>query len=206
MKSLKVLIVLTLVLVVSALGIAGFNQFKSGYDIGDHASDFRLKDVSGELISLSDFDEAKGFIVVFTCNTCPFAIANQERIQALDATFKPKGYPVIAINPNNPEVKSGESYAEMQKVAKDLGVTYPYLYDANHEVYAAYGATKTPHVYVLQKEEDALIVRYIGAIDDSVRDAASVTQAFVADAVEALLNDTPVTPETTKAIGCAIKA
>ena len=98
MKSLKVLIALTLIMVVSAIAIASLGSFKSGYEIGDAVGDFRLKNVDGSMVSLSDFEEAKGFIVVFTCNTCPFAIANQERIQALDAQFKPKGYPVIAIN------------------------------------------------------------------------------------------------------------
>ena len=206
MKSLKVLIALTLIMVVSAIAIASLGSFKSGYEIGDAVGDFRLKNVDGSMVSLSDFEEAKGFIVVFTCNTCPFAIANQERIQALDAQFKPKGYPVIAINPNDPEVQAGESFKEMQDLAASKQFTYPYLYDANHEIYAEYGATKTPHVYVLQKKDDALEVKYIGAIDDSVRDASTVTTFFVVQAVEALLKGQEANPETTKAIGCSIKA
>ncbi|MAU70454.1 MULTISPECIES: thioredoxin family protein [unclassified Leeuwenhoekiella] len=206
MKSLKILVVLTLLLVVSAFAITQIDTFESGYEVGDVATDFSLKNVNGTLVSLADFEEAKGFILVFTCNTCPFAIANEDRIIALDKQFKSKGYPVIAINPNNPEVQPGDSYEAMQERAREKGFTFPYLFDENQEIYPQYGATKTPHVYILQKEGASLMVRYIGAIDDSARDEATVTKRFVVDAVEALLAGKPVEPSNTKAIGCSIKA
>ncbi len=206
MKSLKILIVLTLLLVVSAFAITQIDTFENGYEVGDVATDFKLKNVDGTFVSLSDFEEAKGFIVVFTCNTCPFAIANEDRIIALDRQFKDKGYPVVAINPNNPEVQPGDSFAAMQERAKAKGFTFPYLLDEGQEIYPQYGATKTPHVYILEKEGGQLLVRYIGAIDDSARDASTVTKRFVEDAVEALLAGKPVAPSTTKAIGCSIKA
>ncbi|MCC4214325.1 thioredoxin family protein [Leeuwenhoekiella parthenopeia] len=206
MKSLKILVVLTLLLVVSAFAFTQIDTFESGYAVGDVATDFKLKNVDGNVVSLSDFDKAKGFIVVFTCNTCPFAMANEDRILDLDKEFKAKGYPVIAINPNNPEVQPGDSFEAMQERAREKGFTFPYLFDENQEIYPQYGATKTPHVYLLQKEGESLLVRYIGAIDDSVRDEATVTKRFVADAVQALLAGKPVEPSNTKAIGCSIKA
>lgn len=205
MKSLKILVVLTLLLVVSAFAFTQIDSFESGYEVGDVATDFKLKDVSGKFVSLADFEEAKGFIVIFTCNTCPFAIANEDRILALDKQFKSEGYPVIAINPNNPEVQPGDSFEAMQERAREKGFTFPYLFDEGQEIYPQYGATKTPHVYILEKDNGQLIVKYIGAIDDSARDASTATKHFVQDAVHALLNGEPVTPNSTKAIGCSIK-
>jgi len=176
-----------------------------GYKIGDEATDFKLKDVNGKMVSLSDYKDAKGYIVIFTCNTCPFAVASEERIVALDKEFKPKGYPVIAINPNNPEVQEDDSYELMQAKAKEAGFTFPYLYDDSQTVYAKYGATKTPHVYLLQKENGKNIVKYIGAIDDNVRNASAVKEQFLANAVNELLEGKEITVKETKAIGCSVK-
>lgn len=176
-----------------------------GYSIGDAATNFNLKDVDGTMVSLSDYPEAKGFIIIFTCNTCPFAVASEERIVALDREFKEKGYPVIAINPNNPKVQPDDTYELMQQKAEEAGFTFPYLYDESQTVYAKYGATKTPHVYVVQKQDDKNVVRYIGAIDDNVRNADAVKERFVANAVNELLAGKEVSVKETKAIGCSVK-
>jgi len=176
-----------------------------GYTIGDEATDFKLKDVNGKMVSLSDYKDAKGFIVIFTCNTCPFAVASEERMVALDKEFKPKGYPVIAINPNNPDVQPDDTYVLMQEKAKEAGFTFPYLYDESQSVYAKYGATKTPHVYLLQKEGGKNIVKYIGAIDDNVRNASAVKDRFLANAVNELLEGKEISVKETKAIGCSVK-
>ncbi len=176
-----------------------------GYNIGDTATDFKLKDISGKMVSLSDYKEAKGFIVIFTCNTCPFAVASEERMVALDAEFKSKGYPVIAINPNNPKVQPDDTFELMQAKAKEAGFTFPYLYDDSQTVYAKYGATKTPHVYLLQKESGKNVVKYIGAIDDNVKNASAVKDRFLANAVNELLAGKEVSVKETKAIGCSVK-
>lgn len=176
-----------------------------GYKIGDEATDFKLKDINGKMVSLSDYKEAKGYIVIFTCNTCPFAVASEERIVALDKEFKPKGYPVIAINPNNPEAQPDDTFELMQAKAKEAGFTFPYLFDESQTVYAKYGATKTPHVYLLQKENGKNIVKYIGAIDDNVKNAAAVKDRFLANAVNELLDGKEITVKETKAIGCSVK-
>lgn len=176
-----------------------------GYTIGDEATDFKLKDVNGKMVSLSDYKDAKGFIVIFTCNTCPYAVASEERMVALDKEFKSKGYPLIAINPNNPEVQPDDTYELMREKAKEAGFTFPYLYDESQTIYAKYGATKTPHVYLLQKEGGKNIVKYIGAIDDNVRNAAEVKERFLANAVNELLEGKEVSVKETKAIGCSVK-
>ncbi len=177
----------------------------SGYSIGDEAANFNLKNVDGSMVSLSDYPEAKGFIVIFTCNTCPFAVASEDRIVALDQEFKGKGYPVIAINPNNPKVQPDDTFELMQKKAEEAGFTFPYLYDESQTIYAKYGATKTPHVYLLQKQRGRNIVKYIGAIDDNVRNANAVKERFVANAVNELLAGKEVSVKETKAIGCSVK-
>nr|WP_255592888.1 thioredoxin family protein [Marixanthomonas sp. SCSIO 43207] len=180
-------------------------SLSKGYSIGDEATDFKLKDVDGSMVSLSDYPDAKGFIVIFTCNTCPFAVASEERMVALDQEFKGKGYPVIAINPNNPEVQPDDTYELMQEKANEAGFTFPYLYDESQTIYAKYGATKTPHVYLLKKENSKNIVKYIGAIDDNVRNANAVKEQFLANAVNELLAGKEVTVKETKAIGCTVK-
>lgn len=182
------------------------NANKEGYKVGDLATDFSLKNVDGKLVSLSDFKDAKGFIVIFTCNTCPYAVANQDRIIALDKQYKSKGYPVIAINPNNPEVQPGDSFEAMQQRAREKGFTFPYLLDEGQKIYPQYGASKTPEVYILQKETDGLRVKYTGAVDDSSRDPNAVTEKYVEIAVNELFAGKPVTVSQTRAIGCAIKA
>ena len=157
------------------------------------------------MVSYEDYRDAKGFIVIFTCNTCPYAVASEDRIIALDAEFKDKGYPVIAINPNNPAVQPDDTFELMQQKAKDKGFTFPYLYDATNTVYAKYGAKKTPHVYLLQKTQKGKVVKYIGAIDDNVRNASEVKDRFLANAVNELLAGKEVTVKETKAIGCSVK-
>lgn len=199
-------------LLVLFVGLFTFSSFVeievngNGYQIGDVATDFSLKNVDGKMVSLSDYKEAKGFIVIFTCNTCPYSVASEDRINALDSEFKKKGYPVIAINPNNPALQPADSFEAMQQKSADKGFTFPYLFDESHTIYATYGAKKTPHTYVLKKEGGQLIVKYMGAIDDHVRDGSLVKKRFLAEAVNELLQGKEVTITETKAIGCGIKA
>jgi peroxiredoxin len=183
----------------------GNNSVHKGYKIGDVATDFKLKNVDQKMVSLSDYADAKGFIVVFTCNHCPYAKAYESRIIALDKKYASKGYPVIAINPNDPKVEPIDSYEGMQKRAKEKGFTFPYLLDDGQTVYPQYGATKTPHVFLLNKENGKNIVRYIGVIDDNYANANDVSNKYVEAAVDALLANKPIAQTTTVAIGCSIK-
>jgi len=195
-----------LVITVVMAIITGFTTTADkGYAIGDIAADFSLKNIDGKTISLSQYDDAKGFLVIFTCNTCPYAVAYEDRIIALDAKYKDLGVPVIAINPNNPSVKSGDSVEAMKVRAAEKGFTFPYLFDDGQKVFPEYGATRTPHVYLLEKTDDGNVVRYIGAIDDNYQDAAQVEVKYVEDAVDAMLAGEAIEVTTTRAIGCSIK-
>ncbi|MBC6699446.1 thioredoxin family protein [Hymenobacter puniceus] len=177
----------------------------AGYQVGDKAADFQLKNVDGKLVSLASNKAAKGYIVVFTCNTCPYAKAYEQRIIDLHTKYAPLGYPVVAINPNDPAVAPGDSFADMQKRAKDKRYGFPYLQDESQEVARRYGATRTPHLYVLNRQGNDFVVSYIGAIDDNSEDARLVKTKYLENAMTELLAGKPATVSTTKAIGCTIK-
>lgn len=196
---MKKIIFLTIVLFA-----VGLNAQK-GYDIGDSATDFKLKNIDNTFVSLSDFKDAKGFILIFTCNTCPYAVAYEDRIEALNKKYASKGFPVVAIMPNNTDIKPGDSLEAMKQRSEEKGFTFPYLIDENQHIFPQYGAKKTPHVYVLSKENDVNVVKYIGAIDDNYKDASLVKTKYVEDAVDALLMGMNVSVKITKAIGCSIK-
>ncbi|NJN41776.1 MAG: thioredoxin family protein [Flammeovirgaceae bacterium] len=176
-----------------------------GYEIGDIVKDFRLKNYDGKMVSMADYKDAKGFIVIFDCNTCPYSKAYNSRIFGLNKKYASKGFPVITINPNDPTISKGDSYDEIVKQAKNKNYNFPYLVDETQEVSHAFGATNTPHVFIVQRTSGGLKVAYIGAIDDNSRNADAVTKRYVEDAVDALLDGKEVPQVKTKAIGCTIK-
>jgi peroxiredoxin len=175
------------------------------YEVGDIVKDFSLKNTDGKMVSLSDYKSAKGVIVVFDCNTCPFSKAYNDRIVALSKKYKAQGFPLLAINANDPGISPGDSYEEMVKVAKNKGYDFPYLVDETQNVAKAFGATNTPHVFVLQRQGTDFKVAYIGAIDNNARDEASASRKYVEDAIDAILVNQNVPTSRTKAIGCGIK-
>ncbi|QTE22804.1 thioredoxin family protein [Polaribacter cellanae] len=194
------------ILVICVFALTAFTlktEKKDGYKIGDKIEDFKLKSIDNKMVSLSDYTSAKGFIIIFTCNTCPYSVANEDRIIALDQKYKKAGFPVIAINPNDPAAVSGDSFEKMQVRAKEKGFTFPYLFDDGQKVYPKFGATKTPHVYIITKKD--MKVQYIGAIDNSSRNPDAVTEKYVENAVDALLAGKKVEKTETRAIGCSIK-
>ncbi|SEJ34021.1 AhpC/TSA family protein [Cyclobacterium xiamenense] len=177
----------------------------NGYEVGDEAMDFHLQTVSGSQVSLEGLEGNRGAIVIFSCNTCPYVQAYEDRMIELHQTYASKGYPLIAINSNDEKISPGDSFEAMKTRAAEKKFPFAYAYDKSQEVIRAYGATRTPQVYLLEKESDRYIVRYIGAIDNNYQDATSVSEFYLADALDALLSGARVPRETTKAIGCSIK-
>ena len=182
--------------------LLSFDQPVTGYQIGDTATDFKLKSVDNKWYSMADYKDAKGFIVVFTCNHCPFAVKYEDRIIELAKKYKPKGYILLAINPNDPVAQPDDSFEKMQERAKEKKFPFPYLFDEGQKIYPQYGATKTPHVFLLDQHK---VVKYIGAIDDNVEDAKAVKEKYLENAISALEKGLDPNPSTTKAIGCSIK-
>lgn len=198
MKKIISLIALTIVIASST----NVNAQK-GYKIGDTATDFKLKGTDGKIHSLAEIKDAKGYIVIFTCNHCPFSKMYEDRIIALQSTYKEKGYPVVAINPNDPKANADDSFDKMVIRAKEKGFNFWYLFDDGQKIFPQYGATKTPHVFLLDKNK---VVKYIGAIDDNARDEDNIEEKFLENAINALDQGKKINPETTKAIGCSIKS
>ena len=197
MKQFPLLVVFSTLLLLFTGAVA-----PSGYIVGDKAADFKLKNTQGKMVSLSDYQGVKGYIVIFTCNNCPYAQIYEQRIIELHEKYAPLGFPVVAINPNSPLIVPDDSYAEMQKRAAEKKYPFDYLFDEDQTVYPAYGATRTPHVFVL---DSGLVVRYIGAIDDNPESLRSIKNRWVQSAVDSLLRGEKPKPDFTRAIGCPVK-
>ena len=173
---------------------------------GDAAVPFTLKNVDGKMVSLSDYQDQKGMILVFTCNPCPFSKAYEQRIIQLHKKFAASGYPVVAINPNDDIASPDDTFEKMQARSKEMNFPFPYLKDVTQDIYKAYGATRTPHVFLLDNKNGTFRVAYIGAIDNNAMDERSVSEKYVEQAIRALEKGNQPDPEQVKAIGCTIKA
>ena len=193
---------ITVLLIFTAL----FSQAQNNtLQAGQAAPDFKLKNVDNKEVSFFNYPDAKGFIVVFTCNTCPYAIGYEQRIIDLDKKFRPQGYPVIAINPNDPEASKADTFDKMQALAKEKKYTFPYLFDQGQLVTDQYGAKRTPHLFVVSKTEKGTIVEYTGAIDNDPEGNNKERIKYVEDVIASLKNNQKPTLTVTKEIGCTIK-
>ena len=178
--------------------IGGELEIGSAMPLMDH----QLADISGNTMTLADVKGDAGTLVVFSCNTCPWVIRWEDRYVTLANTYAPKGIGMIAVNSNAARFGSEDSLEEMVEHAKNNGYNFPYAQDPESELASAFGATKTPHIYLFNAD-DKLVYR--GAIDDNAKNAKEVDEPFLANAIDALLAGSPINPETTKALGCSIK-
>ncbi len=166
---------------------------------------FSLPNVDGRTLSLDDYPEAKGFIIVFTCNHCPYAVAYELRLNKIHDRFADRGFPLIAINSNDAVKYPQDSFELMKVRAEQRGFQFPYLYDESQEVAETYGAKRTPHVFVIVKDGDYWNIRYSGSIDDNYENAAAVKEHYLSDAVEAMIAGKSVPKKETNPVGCSIK-
>ncbi len=176
--------------------------------IGDTAPDFNLEGIDGEMHSLASVKDAngnapKGYIVTFTCNTCPYAQGYEERLAALHDKLSPMGYPIVAIQPNDTEIKPADDLDAMRARAEEKNFNFVYVIDAEQEIYPQYGASKTPEIFLLDADR---VLHYHGAVDDSPQDPSAVTVNYVESAIQALEAGQTPDPQEVKAIGCTIKA
>lgn len=191
--------------IIALCSVAFTSIAQEGYKIGSEVKDFQLKNIDGQMVSLASIPQAKGYIVVFTCNHCPYAKAYEERIIQLHLKYAPMGYPVVAINPNDPKVAPEDSYKKMQERAKQKGFPFVYLYDESQVVAKEFGAVRTPHVYLVQNAGGRNTVQYIGAIDNNWENHLLAEQKYVEQAIRNLQEGNPVETPETKAVGCTIK-
>lgn len=164
--------------------------------------DIKMADISGQDISLNDAKGENGLLVIFSCNTCPWVIAWEDRYVELAETYKDKGVGIVAINSNEKQFDTVDSMEEMQAHAKEQGYNFYYTMDNGSKLASEFGATRTPHIYLFDKK-DKLVYR--GAIDDNARKPDKVENTYLADAIDNMLAGSAIDPAATKALGCAIK-
>ena len=185
--------------------IMGFTFLLAGeLEIGSTMplKDLELADISGKNITLANAKGDAGTLVVFSCNTCPWVIRWEDRYVSLANTYVQKGIGLVVVNSNAARFGGEDSLEEMLEHAKNNGYNFPYAQDPESELASAFGATKTPHIYLFNGD-DKLVYR--GAIDDNAKNAKKVDVPFLANAIDALLAGNPINPQTTKALGCSIK-
>jgi peroxiredoxin len=162
----------------------------------------KMKNVDGKEMSIADVKGAKGTLVVFTCNACPWAKAWEDRIVALGNDYQKKGVGVIAVNSNDPGKVAEDDYAPMQARAKEKNFGFPYVVDATSGVAKAFGATRTPEAFLFDAKGTLV---YHGTIDDNAQEPAKVKESFLKDALNAVAGGSAVAVKETKAMGCGIK-
>jgi peroxiredoxin len=182
----------------------GFTSESMSTLTGAAVSGFSLKNVDGKIVALSDYESGKGVIIVFTCNHCPFAKLYPPRLNALNQKYKSQGVPLIAISSTDPAQYEEDSFDKMQQKAKEEQFNFPYLFDEEQAAAREFEAQKTPHAFVLWRENGKWVIKYSGAIDDNGAKPAAVKEPYVANAVEDLLHGREVKTKETKSIGCKI--
>ena len=178
--------------------ISGELEIGSAMPLVDH----QLADISGKTMTLTNAKGDAGTLVIFSCNTCPWVLAWEDRYVTLAQEFIPKGIGMIAVNSNESQFERDDSMEEMVEHAQEMGYNFPYVQDPGSKLATAFGARKTPHIYLFD-EKDKLVYR--GAIDDNARKPRKVKHTFLADAMDALLAGEKIDPVSTKALGCSIK-
>jgi len=165
-------------------------------------TDVKMTNVDGKAVTIAGAKGEKGTLVVFTCNSCPWAQAWEDRVASIGNAWAKKGIGVIAINPNDPAVKAEDGMAEMKARAKKLGLQFAYAVDGTSDIARAFGATRTPEVFLF--DADGKLV-YHGAIDDNAREPGKVTERYLEDALQAVSAGETIEVAETKAFGCTIK-
>ena len=195
---------LSTLLALSCLAPAALAQESAPLALGSPAPmrDVMMKSVDGHDRSIASVAGRKGTLVVFTCNTCPYARGWEDRIAVIGNAAVKRGLGVIAVNANDPELNAGDSFAEMVARAKKLGLKFPYVVDATSDLARAFGASATPEAFLFDAK--GLLV-YHGTVDDNMRDPRAVKEPWLRQAVDAVAAGHPVATAETKAMGCSIK-
>jgi peroxiredoxin len=174
-----------------------------GTAIGGYAPDFELPGTDGSVHHLARYLEKYQAIgVVFICNHCPYVQFYIDRLKQLQTEFGPQGFTLIGINPNDAEQYPADGYEEMQAFVEAKGINFPYLRDMTQDVAQTFGAEKTPHVFLLNREG---VLCYAGAIDDNAQDAGLVEQRFLRTAIAQILSGQAIQPTATVPVGCSVK-
>ncbi|WP_018126314.1 redoxin domain-containing protein [Balneola vulgaris] len=166
------------------------------------AKDIKVEDVSGRSLTLGEIVETNGLIVIFSCNTCPAVSQWEDRLVQISNIAKLNNIGMIALNPNERTRDRGESLEDMKKRAAKQSYNFYYALDKDHQIADAFGASRTPQVFVFNSTEQLV---YIGAIDDNPRNATQVQEKYLEDAIQKMVAGQELIRTTTKLLGCPIK-
>lgn len=170
--------------------------------LGDRAIDFRLPGIDGEQHTLSDYREREVVVVIFSCNHCPYVRAWEDRMVKIQADYAGKGVQIVAINANDATKYPDDSFSKMKERAREKNFNFPYLHDESQQIARAYGAERTPEVFVFSKDG---VLQYHGAIDDNYDDPTAVRSQYLRDALDGVLGGGRAPVAETKSVGCTIK-
>ena len=170
--------------------------------IGDKAPNFTLADTNEKSITLKDYSTKSILVVIFSCNHCPYAQAWENRIIAIQDSYKSQGVQILVISSNDAIQYPADNFDEMKKRAQEKNFNFPYLYDESQKVAHSYGAEKTPEVFVFDQSRT---LKYHGAIDDNYDDEGSVQIHYLKNALNELVQNSSPTVPTSEPVGCTIK-
>ncbi|MCB0280209.1 MAG: thioredoxin family protein [Calditrichaeota bacterium] len=165
-------------------------------------SDYKMMDISGKEISLSDVKQKNGLLVIFSCNTCPYVLAWENRYPEIAKECKDKNIGLILVNSNEAQRKSDDSFDAMKRHAKNMNYSFFYTVDTNSELANTFGATRTPHTFLFDAKNKLV---YQGGIDDNHRDASAVKKPYLKDALNAVFTNKEVENKVLRSPGCSIK-
>lgn len=192
------------IIVLAIFSYAFVPLVSSELEIGKKApkTELKMKDISGKDISLKDIKGQNGLLVIFSCNTCPWVVAWEDRYSEIYEIAGKNNVGMVAVNSNEAQRDDDDSFEAMKEHAKSLGFSFHYVLDKNSELADAFGATRTPHVFLFDKD---LKLVYRGAIDDNSKDKTAVTKPFLKNAIENMAKGKEIDPQTTRSLGCTIK-
>ncbi|MGD1852069.1 MAG: thioredoxin family protein [Cyanophyceae cyanobacterium] len=171
--------------------------------IGQYAHDFEIPGVAGQVQHLATLLEShRAIAMVFMCNHCPFVRSYLSRLMALQAEFSPQGITLLGINPNDPNKSLDDDFEAMKRFAAEQKLNFPYLWDSTQDVARSFQAEFTPQVFVVDSH---FVLRYIGAIDDEPQSPDAVTEPYLRQALQAIVDGKPVSTTFSEATGCSIK-
>jgi thioredoxin-related protein len=196
----KLITSFSLLAVVSLLAFNYIDELPIGGQLPK--ADVKMKDISGKEITLKDAKKANGLLVMFSCNTCPYVVKNQDRTREICKYALDNNIGVVLINSNEGQRSSDDSYEAMKKYAEENGYKWYYVVDKNSELADAFGANRTPENFLFNKDSKLI---YHGAIDDNPGDAGSVGRKHLHEAIGEMLNGKEVNVKTSRSVGCTIK-
>jgi len=188
-------------LIIALFAFSSFSFFERYRTI----SNFKLKNaVTNKWVTLSDYKDAKGFVIIFTCNKCPMAKFYSQRLNQMDEKYKKMGVPLIAINAMDTSTYADETFHKMQLKVRKEQLNFPYLQDKKQNIAKEFKALNTPQAYVIWKINGKYVIKYEGAIDDNAGDFEKVKNHFLTDAVDQLLHRQEVKVAKSESFGCKI--